>query len=174
MASFDEQPNGGALSVEATLGETVFEPVHRLEPTDQTINEDADQPIPDNTPNNEITRAYLVELRVGWQIHRKTSDEQPYLYCIYATGDCRRFFERRLHIDYGKNGFQIPDDTVLYSSVTTTKTGNRTLPSTPPDESPEEMHSHYRHLLETLDSIDVDAYRDTTPDEGGQPREVRA
>lgn len=165
MASFDEQPNGGALSVEATLGETVFEPVHRLEPTDQTIAEDAAQPVPDDTPDGEISRAYLVELRVGWQTHEKTSDEHPYCYCIYATGDCRQFFEHRLRIDYDEDGFQIPDDTTLYSSVTTTKTGNSTLPSTPPGESPEETRRHYRHLLEARHGIDIDAHHNTAASE---------
>ncbi|RBI59999.1 hypothetical protein DMJ13_20140 [halophilic archaeon] len=172
MASFDEQPNGGALSVEATLGETVFKPVERLEPTEQTISEDAAQPTPDDTPDDEITRAYLVELRVGWQTHEKTSDEQPYLYCIYATGDCQRFFERRLRIDYDEDGFQIPDDTTLYSSVTTTKTGNSTLPSTPPGESREETRRHYRHILESCHGIDTDAHHDTTGSD--HTSEVRA
>ncbi|RBI58631.1 hypothetical protein DMJ13_26265 [halophilic archaeon] len=172
MASFDEQPNGGALSVDATLGETVFEPVHRLEPTDQTIAEDDDQPTPDDTPDDEITRAYLVELRVGWQTYEKTSDEQPYLYCIYATRDCQRFFERRLQIDYDEDGFQIPDNTDVYSSVTTTKTGNSTLPSTPPGESPAETRRHYQHLLEARHGIDTATHHDTTASD--HTSEVRA
>ncbi|RBI59520.1 hypothetical protein DMJ13_23255 [halophilic archaeon] len=172
MASFDEQPNGGALSVKATLGETVFEPVERLEPTDETISEDAAQPVPDDTPDDEITRAYLVELRVGWQTHEKTSNEQPYLYCIYATGDCRRFFKRRLRIDYDEDGFHIPDDTTLYSSVTTTKTGNTTLPSTPPGESAPETRRHYQHILEARHGIDTATHDDTTASD--HTSEVRA
>ncbi|WP_227380296.1 hypothetical protein [Haladaptatus halobius] len=158
MASFDEKPNGGALSVEAHLGETTFHPVKRFEPTPETAAQDPDQPTP--TTDEEITWAYLVELRVGFQTRTKTTSQEPYLYCIYATQDCQRFFERRCPIDYDEEGFQIPDDTETYRSVATTKTGNPQLPSTPPGETHAETRRHYQHILERC--YDIDATHTTT------------
>jgi hypothetical protein len=103
MASFDEKPNGGLLSLEAQFGEKAFHPVKRLEPTPDTAAQDPDQPTP--TTDKPITRAYLVELRVGFQTRTKTTSHEPYLYCIYATPDCQQFFERRCPIEYGEEGF---------------------------------------------------------------------
>ncbi|WP_227380934.1 hypothetical protein [Haladaptatus halobius] len=161
MASFDEKPNGGALSVEAQFGETVFEPVKRLEPTPETAAHDPDQPTPETT-DEPITRAYLVELRVGFQTRTKTTSEEPYLYCIYATADCQQFFERRCPIDYGEEGFQIPEDTDTYRSVTTTKTGNPNLPSTPPGETQAETRAHYQRILERCYGIDATTHTTST------------
>ncbi|WP_227379917.1 hypothetical protein [Haladaptatus halobius] len=161
MASFDEKPNGGALSVEATLGKTVFEPVKRLEPTPETAIHDPDQPAPETT-DEAITRAYLVELRVGFETRTKTTSQETYLYCIYATADCQRFFERRLPINYGKDGFQIPDDTDTYRSVATTKTGNPQLPSTPPGETTAETRQHYQQILNRCYGIDAITHTTTT------------
>ncbi|WP_227376258.1 hypothetical protein [Haladaptatus halobius] len=162
MASFDEKPNGGALSVEAQFGAKVFEPVKRLEPTPETAVQNLDQPIPENTSEDEITRAYLVELRVGFQTRTKTTSQEPYLYCIYATPDCQRFFERRCPIDYSEAGFQIPEDTDTYRSVVTTKTGNPELPSTPPGETQAETRQHYQHILEWCYDIDATTHTTTT------------
>jgi hypothetical protein len=153
--SFDEKPNGGALSVEAHLGETVFEPVKRLEPTSKTVAQDDDQPAPDDTPEDKITRAYLVELRAGFQTRTKITSEEPFLYCIYTMPDCQRFFERRLRIEYGEEDFQIPDDVEIYYSVATTKTGNPNLPSTPPGEFTEETRIHYQCILKRCYGIDA-------------------
>ncbi|WP_266083288.1 hypothetical protein [Haladaptatus caseinilyticus] len=161
MASFDEKPNGGLLSLEAQFGEKVFHPVKRLEPTPDTATQDPDQPTPDN--DEPITRAYLVELRVGFQTQTKTTNKAPSLYCIYATPDCQQFFERRLPIEYGEQGFQIPEDTDTYRSVATTKTGNPNLPSTPPGETHAETRTHYQNILEWC--YDIDATTHTTPTE---------
>jgi hypothetical protein len=161
MASFDEKPNGGLLSLEAQFGEKTFHPVKRLEPTAETAAQDPDQPTPDT--DEPITRAYLVELRVGFQTRTKTSDQEPYLYCIYATPDSQRFFERRLPINYGENGFQIPEDTETYRSVATTKPGNPNLPSTPPGETHAETRRHYQRILKQCYDIDAATY--TTPTE---------
>ncbi|KZN23043.1 hypothetical protein A4G99_16120 [Haladaptatus sp. R4] len=160
MASFDEKPNGGLLSLEAQFGEKVFHPVKRLEPTPDTAAQDPDQPT--STTDEPITRAYLVELRVGFQTRTKTTDQAPYLYCIYATADCQRFFERRCPIDYGKEGFQIPDDTETYRSVATTKTGNPNLPSTPPGETHTETRRHYQEILARCYGIDATTHTTTT------------
>jgi hypothetical protein len=160
MASFDEKPNGGLLSLEAQFGEKVFHPVKRLEPTPDTAAHDPDQPTP--TTDEPITRAYLVELRLGFQTQTKTSSQAPYLYCIYATPDCQRFFERRCPIDYGEEGFQIPDDTDTYRSVATTKTGNPNLPSTPPGETHAETRRHYQRILEQCYNIDATTHTSTT------------
>ncbi|WP_049972564.1 hypothetical protein [Haladaptatus cibarius] len=160
MASSDEKPNGGLLSLEAQFGEKVFEPVKRLEPTPETATQDPDQPTPDT--DEAITRAYLVELRVGFQTRTKTTSQAPSLYCIYATPDCQRFFERRLHIDYDEGGFQIPEDTDTYRSVATTKTGNPNLPSTPPGETHAETRTHYQSILERCYGIDATTHTTTT------------
>jgi hypothetical protein len=161
MASFDEKPNGGLLSLDAQFGTKVFHPVKRLEPTPDTAAQDPDQPTPENT-DEAITRAYLVELRVGFQTRTKTTSQAPYLYCIYATPDCQRFFERRLPIDYDEEGFQIPEDTDTYRSVATTKTGNPKLPSTPPGETQAETRAHYQHILEGCYDIDTTTHTTTT------------
>ncbi|WP_227357290.1 hypothetical protein [Haladaptatus salinisoli] len=161
MASFDEKPNGGVLSLEAHLGEKTFHPVKRLEPTPDTAAQDPDQPTPDT--DEPITRAYLVELRVGFQTRTKTTDQEPYLYCIYATPHCQQFFERRCPIEYGEEGFQIPEDTDTYRSVVTTKTGNLNLPSTPPGETHAETRRHYQRILKRC--YDIDASTHTTPTE---------
>ena len=160
MASFDEKPNGGLLSLEAQFGAKTFHPVKRLEPTPDTAAQDPDHPTP--TTDEPITRAYLVELRVGFQTRTKTTDQEPSLYCIYATPDCQRFFERRLPIDYGEAGFQIPEDTDTYRSVATTKTGNPNLPSTPPGETPHETRAHYQRILERCYDIDATTHTTTT------------
>ncbi|MCO8256752.1 hypothetical protein NKF26_23300 [Haladaptatus sp. AB618] len=156
MASFDEKPNGRVLSVEAHLGEKTFHPVKRLEPTAQ----DPDQPTPDT--DEPITRAYLVELRVGFETRTKTTDQDPYLYCIYATPDCQQFFERRYPIDYDEEGFRIPEDTETYRSVATTKTGNPNLPSTPPGKTHTETRTHYQRSLERCYDIDATTHTTTT------------
>ncbi|RBI59798.1 hypothetical protein DMJ13_22080 [halophilic archaeon] len=161
MASFDEKPNGGALSLEAQFGKKVFEPVKRLEPTPETTNQDPDQPTPETT-DEAITRAYLVELRVGFETRTKTTSQEPYLYCIYATADCQRFFERRLPIDYGEEGFQIPDDTETHRSVATTKTGNQKLPSTPPGETQAETRRYYQRILKRCYDVDPTTYTANT------------
>ncbi|WP_227378521.1 hypothetical protein [Haladaptatus halobius] len=165
MAFFDEKPNGGALSLEAQFGAKVFHPVKRLEPTPETAPHDPDQPTPENT-DEAITRAYLVELRVGFQTRTKTTSQEPYLYCIYAIADCQRFFERRLPINYDEEGFQIPEDTDTYRSVTATKTGNPNLPSTPPGETQAETRRHYQRILERCYDIEADTHT--------APTEVRA
>ncbi|SIR88069.1 hypothetical protein SAMN05421858_4297 [Haladaptatus litoreus] len=161
MASFDEKTNGGFLSLEAQFGTKTFHPVKRLEPTPETTTQDPDQPTP--TTDEPITRAYLVELRVGFQTRTKTTGQAPFLYCIYATPDCQRFFERRCPIDYNKQSFQIPEDTETYRSVATTKTGNPNLPSTPPGETHAETRRHYQRILKCC--YDIDATTHTTPTE---------
>jgi hypothetical protein len=161
MASFDEKPNGGALSVEAHLGEKTFHPVKRLEPTLETAAHDPDQPTPKHT-DEPIIRAYLVELRAGFQTRTKTSGQEPYLYCIYATPDCQRFFERRCPIEYGDNGFHIPDDVETYRSIVTTKTGNPQLPSTPPGETQAETRRHYQRIFARCYDTDATAHTTTT------------
>ncbi|WP_227355762.1 hypothetical protein [Haladaptatus salinisoli] len=160
MASFDEKPNGGLLSLEAQFGTKTFHPVKRLEPTPDTAAQDPDQPTPDT--DEPITRVYLVELRVGFQTRTKTTSQDPYLYCIYATPNCQRFFERRCPIDYGEQGFQIPEDTETYRSVATTKTGNPNLPSTPPGETQAETRAHYQHILARCYDIDATTHTTTT------------
>jgi hypothetical protein len=162
MASFDEKSNGGALSLEAQFGKKTFHPIKRLEPTPETAAQDPDQPTPKHT-DEPITCAYLVELRVGFQTRTKTTSQAPYLYCIYATPDCQRFFERRCPIDYGEEGFQIPEDTNTYRSVATTKTGNPNLPSTPPGETHAETRAHYQDILKRCYGIDATTH--TTPTE---------
>jgi hypothetical protein len=161
MASFDEKPNGGLLSLEAQFGAKTFHPIKRLEPTPDTAAQDPDQPTP--TIDEPITRAYLVELRVGFQTRTKTTNKEPYLYCIYATPDYQRFFERRCPIDYDEKGFQIPEDTDTYRSVATTKTGNPNLPSTPPGETHAETRTHYQRILTRC--YDIDTTTDTTTTE---------
>ncbi|GAA0249555.1 hypothetical protein ACFFQF_31755 [Haladaptatus pallidirubidus] len=161
MASFDEKPNGGLLSLEAQFGTKTFHPVKCLKPTPETAVQDPDQPTPEIT-DEAITRAYLVELRVGFQTRTKTTSQEPFLYCIYATPDCQRFFERRLPINYDEDGFQIPEDTDTYRSVVTTKTGNSNLPSTPPGETHAETRTHYQRILERCYGIDATTHTTTT------------
>lgn len=166
------KPNGGALKPSATMGRAEKFMMDRLKPFAQFLTrleddtvEDVLEDAPEDVTEEDLQRAYLVELRVGEKTWRDSHAGYPFARLYYATRDLHLYRVQTttgIIRDTDNGGYRVTDDAddEYRSSILTTGPG-RDAPITWRDLSPSEIQDQYRRVLRDEHGLDINEEDDS-------------
>lgn len=163
------KPNGGALKPSATMGQARNVQMARKKPyacfldrlSDDTVEEVlADAPSDVDASADDLTRAYLVEIRICEKTWADSHESYPFVYLYYATPDVEHIHRVRTTagVDYdGDGGYELTPaaDSEFRSSILTAADG-QPHPDAFHGLSPAEVRKQYRRVLRDEHGLDVD------------------